>query len=321
MSVRVPAGFRTRSPPRPARKGGARFDGSQRLAGIGRRVGDGGGEIGRVGRDMIECAQRNGQRPGKVVNDRSYAIGDAVQRGIAFGKRRLPAAARCPRRGSPARGWRCKAPRRRRRHRDRGRGYRTRIDRGGQQHGIDRHPITPPRLQQTDAPPSSGVFGQGRFSMLRGTDHLTHRVATPGFRGGLSFDHATVVPSKAGARLPAWSRCCRCAPDDMARVDRESWCASFAGALIPELANHLVGPGGKRMRPLPRVAAARLCGHAGDDDRHIRLATCVEFHHSATLLHDDVVDSARCAAAGDRQTRYGATRPRCGRRFPVPRAP
>jgi octaprenyl-diphosphate synthase len=38
------------------------------------------------------------------------------------------------------------------------------------------------------------------------------------------------------------------------------------------------------------VAAARLCGYAGDDDRHVKLATCVEFIHSATLLHDDVVD-------------------------------
>jgi octaprenyl-diphosphate synthase len=51
-----------------------------------------------------------------------------------------------------------------------------------------------------------------------------------------------------------------------------------------------VGAGGKRMRPLLTVAAARLCGYDAEDDRHIRLATCVEFIHSATLLHDDVVD-------------------------------
>jgi octaprenyl-diphosphate synthase len=44
------------------------------------------------------------------------------------------------------------------------------------------------------------------------------------------------------------------------------------------------------MRPLLTVAAARLCGHGSGDDRHIKLATCVEFIHSATLLHDDVVD-------------------------------
>lgn len=44
------------------------------------------------------------------------------------------------------------------------------------------------------------------------------------------------------------------------------------------------------MRPLLTVAAARLCGYSEDTDRHIKLATCVEFIHSATLLHDDVVD-------------------------------
>jgi octaprenyl-diphosphate synthase len=63
-------------------------------------------------------------------------------------------------------------------------------------------------------------------------------------------------------------------------------------ALIPELANHLVGAGGKRMRPLLTVAAARMCGYTATDDRHIKLATCVEFIHSATLLHDDVVDES-----------------------------
>ena len=60
--------------------------------------------------------------------------------------------------------------------------------------------------------------------------------------------------------------------------------------LIPELAGHLIAGGGKRMRPLLTVAAARLCGYPGDDERHVKLATCVEFIHSATLLHDDVVD-------------------------------
>jgi octaprenyl-diphosphate synthase len=79
--------------------------------------------------------------------------------------------------------------------------------------------------------------------------------------------------------------------DDMVRVDREILARMRSPvALIPELANHLVGAGGKRMRPLLTVAAARLCGYTADDDRHVKLATCVEFIHSATLLHDDVVD-------------------------------
>ena len=61
-------------------------------------------------------------------------------------------------------------------------------------------------------------------------------------------------------------------------------------ALIPQLAAHLVASGGKRLRPLLTLAAAKLCGYAGD--RHIKLAACVEFIHTATLLHDDVVDES-----------------------------
>jgi octaprenyl-diphosphate synthase len=62
-------------------------------------------------------------------------------------------------------------------------------------------------------------------------------------------------------------------------------------ALIPELAAHIVAAGGKRLRPLLTLAAARLCGYEGE--RHIRLAACVEFIHTATLLHDDVVDESQ----------------------------
>lgn len=58
--------------------------------------------------------------------------------------------------------------------------------------------------------------------------------------------------------------------------------------LIPELARHLIAAGGKRLRPLLTLASAKLCGHSGS--AHIVLATAVEFIHTATLLHDDVVD-------------------------------
>ena len=60
--------------------------------------------------------------------------------------------------------------------------------------------------------------------------------------------------------------------------------------LIPELAGHLVASGGKRLRPLLTLAAADLCGY--DGERHVKLAACVEFIHTATLLHDDVVDDS-----------------------------
>ena len=61
-------------------------------------------------------------------------------------------------------------------------------------------------------------------------------------------------------------------------------------ALIPQLAAHIVAAGGKRLRPLLTLASARMCGYAGT--RHIELAACVEFIHTATLLHDDVVDES-----------------------------
>lgn len=61
-------------------------------------------------------------------------------------------------------------------------------------------------------------------------------------------------------------------------------------SLIPQLAGHLVAAGGKRIRPMLTLAASRMCGYSGP--RHIGLATCVEFIHTATLLHDDVVDES-----------------------------
>jgi octaprenyl-diphosphate synthase len=61
-------------------------------------------------------------------------------------------------------------------------------------------------------------------------------------------------------------------------------------ALIPQLAGHLIAAGGKRLRPILTLACARLCGYTGQ--RHRKLAACVEFIHTATLLHDDVVDGS-----------------------------
>ena len=60
--------------------------------------------------------------------------------------------------------------------------------------------------------------------------------------------------------------------------------------LIPELAHHLIDSGGKRLRPMLTLAAAKLCGYRGSG--HIRVAAAVEFMHTATLLHDDVVDES-----------------------------
>lgn len=60
--------------------------------------------------------------------------------------------------------------------------------------------------------------------------------------------------------------------------------------LIPELAGHLIAGGGKRMRPMLTLACAALLGYPGT--RHHKLAAAVEFIHTATLLHDDVVDGS-----------------------------
>jgi octaprenyl-diphosphate synthase len=61
-------------------------------------------------------------------------------------------------------------------------------------------------------------------------------------------------------------------------------------ALIPQLAGHIIAAGGKRLRPMLTLAAARMCGYRGN--RHVALAAAVEFIHTATLLHDDVVDAS-----------------------------
>ncbi|MFZ1725269.1 MAG: polyprenyl synthetase family protein [Albidovulum sp.] len=66
--------------------------------------------------------------------------------------------------------------------------------------------------------------------------------------------------------------------------------ASEHAPRIPEVTAHLVEAGGKRLRPMLTLAAARLCGYTGD--HHIHLAATVEFIHTATLLHDDVVDES-----------------------------
>jgi octaprenyl-diphosphate synthase len=60
--------------------------------------------------------------------------------------------------------------------------------------------------------------------------------------------------------------------------------------MIPEVANHLISSGGKRLRPMLTLAMAQLAGLSGDG--HIKFAAAVEFMHTATLLHDDVVDES-----------------------------
>lgn len=99
-----------------------------------------------------------------------------------------------------------------------------------------------------------------------------------------------VGPAKQAAGAPhAVDRLAALLAEDLAAVDAliHQHMASPVG-VIPNLAAHLIDAGGKRIRPLITLAAARLLGGGGDGAR--KLATAVEFVHSATLLHDDVVD-------------------------------
>jgi octaprenyl-diphosphate synthase len=79
--------------------------------------------------------------------------------------------------------------------------------------------------------------------------------------------------------------------DDMQAVNRLILDKAISDVeLIPELARHLIDSGGKRLRPMLTIASAKACGYPGSG--HIALAAAVEFMHTATLLHDDVVDAS-----------------------------
>jgi octaprenyl-diphosphate synthase len=79
--------------------------------------------------------------------------------------------------------------------------------------------------------------------------------------------------------------------DDLRRIDRvivERLASDVV--LVNQVAQYIVGGGGKRLRPLSVVLAARACGYQGD--KHVSAAAIIEFIHTATLLHDDVVDGS-----------------------------
>jgi octaprenyl-diphosphate synthase len=101
---------------------------------------------------------------------------------------------------------------------------------------------------------------------------------------------AVIVPFET-AREPSIDPLVDLVAADMERVN--ATIISRTGSevtMIPEVANHLINSGGKRLRPMLTLALSRLVGYAGDG--HIKLAAAVEFMHTATLLHDDVVDES-----------------------------
>jgi len=104
----------------------------------------------------------------------------------------------------------------------------------------------------------------------------------------MAFEKAETAAARAPGSLDGLLRL---AADDMAGVN-----AFIAArmqspvAIIPALADHLINAGGKRLRPLVTIAGARLAG--ATDDACQKLAAAIEFIHTATLLHDDVVDAS-----------------------------
>ena len=100
-----------------------------------------------------------------------------------------------------------------------------------------------------------------------------------------------VVTLEEKGRSPGIERLLALAAPDMRRVDATILSRTGSNVtMIPEVANHLISSGGKRLRPMMTLATAGLAGYAGDG--HIKLAAAVEFMHTATLLHDDVVDGS-----------------------------
>jgi octaprenyl-diphosphate synthase len=101
-----------------------------------------------------------------------------------------------------------------------------------------------------------------------------------------------VVPFDGGEdREPSIDLIVQLVAKDMARVNEAILLHARSHVdMIPEIAGHLISSGGKRLRPMLTLATAQMGGYRGDS--HIKLATAVEFMHTATLLHDDVVDES-----------------------------
>ena len=109
---------------------------------------------------------------------------------------------------------------------------------------------------------------------------VPHPIQHPEAQGSVPVDPATLL---AAIRAPV--------REDLAAVDHaiRTELASDV-VLVNSIAEYIIGAGGKRLRPLLVVLAARAAGYTGQD--HASAAALVEFIHTATLLHDDVVDES-----------------------------
>jgi len=116
-------------------------------------------------------------------------------------------------------------------------------------------------------------------------------IEEPGLTARVGATRAESLPPEPQADSGALDRLTALVADDLAAVNALILDRMQSSVdLIPQLAGYLIASGGKRIRPVLTLASARLCGHRGQ--RHIGLAAAVEFIHTATLLHDDVVDES-----------------------------
>jgi len=105
------------------------------------------------------------------------------------------------------------------------------------------------------------------------------------------MDQASVRAESATGKPTDISHVFELCAEDMSRVDqliRQSLDSNVV--LIRQIAEYIIGSGGKRLRPMLVVLSARACGYEGT--HHVTLAAIIEFIHTATLLHDDVVDES-----------------------------
>jgi octaprenyl-diphosphate synthase len=101
---------------------------------------------------------------------------------------------------------------------------------------------------------------------------------------------AVVIPFESHS-APSIDRLVELVRADMERVNATILTRTGSDVtMIPEVANHLISSGGKRLRPMLTLAMAQLAGYHSDG--HVKLSAAVEFMHTATLLHDDVVDES-----------------------------
>ncbi|RYE50742.1 MAG: polyprenyl synthetase family protein [Hyphomicrobiales bacterium] len=136
--------------------------------------------------------------------------------------------------------------------------------------------------------------GEGDHRRVGRAQKFLHQIGLlpPVARGKGGMDGMDGVGESAVQKITPQDRLSAALAEDMAAVNQliRERMASEHAPRIPEVTAHLVDAGGKRLRPLLTLAAARLLGYAGAD--HLKLAATVEFIHTATLLHDDVVDES-----------------------------